>query len=103
MNLCHMNSREKIENNETMQEVRLTINISCKTGTKEIKYVNLNRNRVHSFVQKDSILRFLLTSDDCWFYGTTQPYAYDIQIMEAYCKGQKIKNSHTVMGGRGSI
>ena len=48
------------KNNETKQEIWLTINIPCKTGTKETKYVNLRRDRAHPFVQEDSILRLFI-------------------------------------------
>lgn len=75
----HVNDYINIGNHEKTQGVWLTNNIPGGNGTKKIKYINLQHDRVGPFVEGDSSLQLLLRNKDCWFHGTVQQYAYDIQ------------------------
>ena len=74
-----VNDYINIGNHEKRQGVWLTNNIPGGNGTKKIKYINLQHGRVGPFVAGDSSLQLQLRNKDCWFHGTVQQYAYDIQ------------------------
>ena len=93
----HVNDYINIGSHEKTQGVWLTNNISGGNGTKKIKYINLQHDRVGPFVAGDSSLQLLLRNT-VGFMAQSNNMHTIYKRMESYCKGIIIKTFHMVMG-----